>query len=73
MRREQAMRCYFMRDGHIAAVEILPDASSDGDAIKQACMLFVSRLRDSFDGFELWDQARKVYCYPEPDGETSDS
>jgi hypothetical protein len=63
---EPQMRCYFLRDGHIAAVEVLPDGSDDDTAIKQSCMLFVSRLGESFDGFELWDRARKVYCYPEP-------
>ncbi len=59
------MRCYFLRDGHIAAVEVLSDVSGDDDAIKQACVLYVARLRESFDGFEVWDGARKLYRYPE--------
>jgi len=60
------MRCYFMRDGHIAAVEVLSGVSDDDTAIRQACVLYVARARESFDGFELWDQARKVFSYPEP-------
>lgn len=56
------MRCYFMRDGHIGAVEMLTDAS-DAAAIAQAQALF-ERCKDKFVGFEVWDRARFVYRYP---------
>lgn len=56
------MRCYFMRDGHIRAVEILTDAS-DAAAIAQAEALFEQR-KDEFAGFEVWDTARFVHRYP---------
>ena len=36
------MRCYFMRRGHIAAVELL-DAKSDEEAIEQCRALFEER------------------------------
>lgn len=61
------MRCYFIRDGHIAAVEALT-AATDDDAIRQAERLFAERLfrdRDErFVSFEVWDRARFVYRYP---------
>ena len=60
------MRCYFMRDGHIAAVELLSDAS-DAAAIAQALVLFKER-QDKFAGFEVWDRARFVYRFPADDG-----
>ncbi|MDE2228509.1 MAG: hypothetical protein KGL11_05655 [Alphaproteobacteria bacterium] len=57
------MRCYFMRGGHIGAVEVLTD-SSDAAAIKQAEGLFRERS-EKFDGFEIWDRARFVHRYEE--------
>lgn len=59
------MRCYFMRGAHIGAVELLTDASDEA-AISQAKALFEERKKDEFAGFEVWDRARFVYCYPEP-------
>lgn len=56
------MRCYFIRDGHIGAVELLTD-TSDAAAIAQAQALFEQR-KDKFAGFEVWDRARFVYRYP---------
>jgi len=57
------MRCYFMRNGHItvAAVELL-DAVSDEEAIEKAKSLFAER-RYQFEGFEVWDGARKVVAH----------
>ena len=56
------MRCYFMQDGHIGAVELLTD-TSDAAAIAQAQALFEER-KDKFAGFEVWDRARFVHRYP---------
>lgn len=56
------MRCYFMRSGHIAAVEFLvpgPDAS----LIDQAKEHFRQRSAEQLDGFEVWDRARRVYVH----------
>ena len=58
------MRCYFMRDGHIEAVEELPGLA-DEEAIAKAHSLFSER-RHSFEGFELWDRARVLIRHPEP-------
>jgi hypothetical protein len=58
------VRCYFMRNGHIGAVEVLTDAS-DEVAIKKAEALFEKRSKD-FEGFEVWDRARFVYRHPLP-------
>ncbi|MGH6968865.1 MAG: hypothetical protein ACREEL_07425 [Stellaceae bacterium] len=56
------MRCYFLRDGHIGAVEMLTD-ESDAAAIAQAAALFDAR-QDKFSGFEVWDHARFVHRHP---------
>jgi hypothetical protein len=57
------MRCYFMRNGHIAAVEPL-DFVSDDEAIEKAKSLFAER-KDRFERFEIWDHARKVVVNPD--------
>jgi len=51
-----------MRDGHIAAVELLTDAS-DAAALAQARKLFEER-KDKYAGFEIWDRARFVHRFP---------
>ncbi|HEV2162209.1 MAG TPA: hypothetical protein VGR52_08270 [Stellaceae bacterium] len=58
-----------MRDGHIAAVELLSDAS-DAAAIAQALVLFKER-QDKYASFEIWDRARFVYRFPADDDTTS--
>jgi hypothetical protein len=50
------MLCYFLRDGHIAGVEMLPLGLSDEDAITRAHTLS-SKRKAPFDGFEVWDHA----------------
>ena len=62
------MRCYFMKNGHIAAVEVLEEGIEDGAAIKVGGVLFLARIRDGFEGFEIWDRERVVFRYPEDDG-----
>jgi hypothetical protein len=58
------MRCYFLREGHIASVEMLTGLS-DQDAITKAQMLFSERGHQ-FDGFEVWDHTRLVIRQPNP-------
>jgi hypothetical protein len=58
------VRCYFIRDGHIASVELLTGLSAQ-DAIAKAHMLFSERGHQ-FDGFEVWDRARLVNRHPDP-------
>jgi hypothetical protein len=53
------MRCYFLNDGHVAGVEILPPGLSDKHAIARAHLLSLKR-KDSFDGFEIWHRSRCV-------------
>ena len=66
------MRCYFMRGGHIAAVELL-DAKSDEEAVEQCRALFEER-KSKFEAFEVWDHARKIAQGPprEDDAEIAD-
>jgi hypothetical protein len=58
------MRCYFMRAGHIAAVEELPGLS-DKEAQDKSHQLFFER-KANFDGFELWDRTRVITRFPKP-------
>jgi hypothetical protein len=52
------MRCYLMRGGHIAAVELL-DAESDEEAVEQCRAIFEER-KSKFEAFEVWDRTRKI-------------
>jgi hypothetical protein len=52
------MRCYFMKGGHIADVEVL-EGLDDREAIKKSRELFADR-KTQFDGFELWERDRMV-------------
>lgn len=58
------MRCYLMHSGHILAVEFLA-AGPDESLIEQAKAHFDRRSEEPFDGFEVWDGKRRVYCFPE--------
>ena len=58
------MRCYFMKDGHITAVEFLIDGN-DEDRIRQAKQLFEEKGKlAGAEGFEVWDGPRFVFRYP---------
>jgi hypothetical protein len=59
-----SMRCYFMRGGHIEAVEELAGLS-DEQALAKAHALFSER-KHKFEGFELWNRARVIVRHPEP-------
>jgi hypothetical protein len=65
------MRCYFMRDGHIEAVEELRGLRDEG-AIAKAPVLFSER-KQHFEGFELRDRARVLIRHSEPPPQTSRS
>jgi len=56
------MRCYFMRGGHIAAVEPLDKASDDNAAMRLAAMMFIARTGE-FEKYETWDQNRVVFRF----------
>jgi hypothetical protein len=70
------MRCYFLRDEHLAGVEMVPVGSSDEDAIARAHTLS-SKRKGPFDSLEVWDRARFVHLHyaerPSPDPPTSPS
>jgi hypothetical protein len=52
------MRCYFMRNGHIATFQEFSDLS-DEEATNRSYQLCYE-MKDNFDGFELWDGARMI-------------
>ena len=56
------MRCYFLKGGHIEAVEELPGLSDD-EAVAKARILFSERSH-LFDGFEVWDRTRVIIRQP---------
>ena len=58
------MRCYFIRNGHVAGSRELPDLS-DQEAIEQSNLLFKERP-GAYDTFEVWEQARVVYLHTPP-------
>ena len=63
------MRCYLMRNGHIAAVELLDPVTDDSEAIKQGSARFLDRVREGFEGFEIWERDRIVFRYPEDENQ----
>ena len=63
------MRCYFLRNEHLAGVEMLPPGFSDGDAIARAHILS-SKRKGPLDGFEVWDSGRAVLRHPDTYAET---
>jgi hypothetical protein len=65
---QQGHIAYLMQHGHIAAVEFLAPGP-DADLIAQGKAHFTRRADDGFDGFEVWDGSRRLYCYP---GESED-
>jgi CRP-like cAMP-binding protein len=62
------MRCYLMQKGHIAAVEFL-EPGPDEVLIEQAKTCFRRHAGRSFDGFEVWDGARRLYVQKGHDDE----
>ena len=69
-KRGLLMRCYFMRNGHIASVEILDGITDDISAIKLGSSAFLKRLGERFDGFEIWERDRMVFRYPEDENQS---
>jgi hypothetical protein len=65
------MRCFFLRNGHVAAVEML-SGLSDKAAIAKAHLLFSERGQH-FDAFEVWERARVVLRHPDPFAEKPDA
>jgi hypothetical protein len=61
------MRCYFMRHGHIANVEAIPDLS-DEETVMRTWKLFIEKQKAqlAYDGFEVWGLAKVVFQYPAP-------
>ena len=57
------MRCYFLRDGRLAGVEVMPAQLSDEEAIATANVLLAKR-KGPFDSFEVWEGSRFVYRQP---------
>jgi hypothetical protein len=55
------MRCYFIKRGRIAGMEALAEGLSDAEAIKEAHELFWNFPDKTYDGFEIWDELRKVF------------
>jgi hypothetical protein len=59
------MRCFFMRDGHIVAVEELFGLTHE-EAVIKAHELYSER-KSLYEGFEVWDRTRFLLRHPSPD------
>lgn len=58
------MRCYFLKDGRMTAVEILRHDDDPG-LIVQSRKLFAQKGQPyGLDGFEVWDRSRFVFRFP---------
>ena len=54
------MRCYFLRDNRIEAVELLNDGS-DKQLIEQAAILAQQHKAMGWQTYEIWSGRRLVY------------
>ncbi len=59
-RGRRSMRCYFLRDEKIEAVELLKTGPDD-ELIEQARKLFREKASLAYDSFEVWDLNRFVH------------
>lgn len=67
------MRCYFLKDGHIVAVELLTSLT-EGTQIAEARDLFETKGRArGAKGFEVWDSGRLAYRFPEEPDDPKDA
>jgi hypothetical protein len=58
-------RGFFLRDGNIAAVELLPQGLNDAEAVEKSRQMFEERTQESrYEGFEVWDMARVLLPIP---------
>lgn len=56
------MRCFLLRNGHIAMVKLLPEDASDDEAITECRLEFEGSARSQgYDGYEVWQRERKVF------------
>ena len=58
------MRCYFMRDGRIAAVEFLDQNTekNDEERVARSLELYAEKgMPAGADGFEVWEGPRQVH------------
>ena len=58
------MRCFFMRRSSILNVAFVADRT-DEEAIDEALAAFQKQGQKAYDGFEVWQGRRFVYCYTE--------
>jgi hypothetical protein len=61
----EQVRCYFLRNARIEAVELL-EPGPDENLIEQARALFQDRASQGYECFEVWTGRRFVYRSSEP-------
>jgi hypothetical protein len=54
------MRCYFLRNGRLEAVELL-QSGPDEALISEASALFRARFMEDYECFKVWSGRRFVY------------
>jgi hypothetical protein len=66
------VRCYFLKQGHIAAVEPVFGLSDD-EAVEKCREMFAARKDEAqYEGFEVWDLARMIIQCPPPSTKSED-
>jgi hypothetical protein len=63
LREISVLRCYFIQNDRVSAVESLT-ASSNEEAIREAQRLF-RKQQWRFSGFEIWERSRFIHRYLE--------
>jgi hypothetical protein len=66
------MRCYFLRNARIEAVELLKPGPAE-KLIEQAEALFRDRASQGYDCFEAWTGRRFVFRSDNPDHDNPDA
>jgi hypothetical protein len=62
--RQSVMRCYFIRDGPIAAVEYLTKTDDEGRIVEATELNRLKGEPRGADAFEVWDGPRFLYRFP---------
>lgn len=63
--KNKIMRCYFLKQGRIAAVELLSQTTDEGRIAEARELFTLKGVPRGAEGFEVWDRARFIYRYPE--------
>jgi hypothetical protein len=58
------MRCFFLKGGHIIAVQLLNADTDDGLVDQAKAAFYANGGRSAADGYEVWDGKRFIFRFP---------